>query len=219
MIKYKIDVYGALKKAGVTTTTAKKTGIFSQSVMQKFKNGDTSITVDCINRLCTMLCLQVSDILEYVPDVSDNERRENVMNETVLDSFLKASVDDWTYEHAAQAIGGVVMRAYYISYERSNRVTVESRPLSKLISSVADGFDGDKTYNDVCEICKKMTYSLKVLRESGCDPVLEYYSYALNWFLSHKDMVIDKKFYSFYMLGWAGDIFRHLSGESDYQTN
>lgn len=218
MIKYKIDVYEELRKAGVNTTIAKNTGIFSQSVMQKFKNKDTSITIDCLNKLCTMLCLQVSDILEYVPEISDSERRENVMKETALDSFLKVKVEDWTYEYAAQAIGGAVMRAYYTSYERSNRVILESRPLSKLIESIADGFNKDKTYNDIYELCTKMTYFLKVLNENGDDNVIDYYIHAQNWVLSYRDVVIDKGFYYNYMLGWTCDIFRHLNDKSNYQT-
>ena len=45
VLEYKINVFQELKSLGITTTTAKKTGLFSQSVMKKFKNSDTSITL------------------------------------------------------------------------------------------------------------------------------------------------------------------------------
>lgn len=77
MIRYKINVYAMLSERGINTTIAKQTGIFSQSVMQKFKNGDTSITIDCLNKLCIALNLQPSEILEYVSN-NDNELERKI---------------------------------------------------------------------------------------------------------------------------------------------
>lgn len=65
MIKYKIDIYTLLSEKGINMTYAKKTGIFSQSVMQKFKRMDTSVTISCLDKLCDILDLQPSDILEF----------------------------------------------------------------------------------------------------------------------------------------------------------
>ena len=74
MIKYKINVIEELKKVGVNTMLAKQTGIFSQSTMMKFKNGDTSITVEMLNRLCCILEMQPRDILKFV-EVEEDQKR------------------------------------------------------------------------------------------------------------------------------------------------
>lgn len=74
VLEYKINVFQELKSLGITTTTAKKTGIFSQSVMKKFKNSDTSITLDNLNRLCAVLEMQPRDIIKYVETEEDREK-------------------------------------------------------------------------------------------------------------------------------------------------
>ena len=66
MIQYKIDVIKELKNVGITTTTAKKTGVFGQATMKKFRDGDTSISLDNLNRLCAVLEMQPRDIIKYV---------------------------------------------------------------------------------------------------------------------------------------------------------
>lgn len=68
MIRYRIDVISELKKRGFNSLTAKNTGLFGQSTMQKFKSGDTSISLENLNRLCAILDMQPLDIIEYVPD-------------------------------------------------------------------------------------------------------------------------------------------------------
>lgn len=74
MIRYKIDVIAELKKIGFTTMTARDTNLFSQSTMKKFKDGDTSISLDNLNRLCAVLKMQPEDIIEYVEDSSSDMR-------------------------------------------------------------------------------------------------------------------------------------------------
>lgn len=71
VLEYKINVFQELKSLGITTTTAKRTGLFSQSVMKKFKNSDTSITLDNLNRLCAVLEMQPRDIIKYVETEED----------------------------------------------------------------------------------------------------------------------------------------------------
>lgn len=72
MLIYKIDIIEELKKVGINTNTIRKTKIFSQSTMTKFKNGDTNISLDNINRLCCLLEVQPRDILKYVETKKDN---------------------------------------------------------------------------------------------------------------------------------------------------
>lgn len=74
MLQYKIDVISELAKVGINTTTAKKTGIFGQEAMKKFKDGNTNITLDNLNRLCAVLEMQPRDIIKYVETDDDREK-------------------------------------------------------------------------------------------------------------------------------------------------
>ena len=74
MINYKIDIIRELKEMGVNTTVAKETGIFGQDTMKKFKNGNTNISVDVLNRLCAILEMQPRDIIKYVETPEDVEK-------------------------------------------------------------------------------------------------------------------------------------------------
>lgn len=74
MIQYRINVIEELKKVGFNTTKSKNTGIFSQSTMRKFRNGDTTISLDNLNRLCAILEMQPRDIIKYVETDEDREK-------------------------------------------------------------------------------------------------------------------------------------------------
>ncbi len=74
MLQYKIDVISELARVGINTTTAKNTGIFGQATMKKFKEGDTSISLDNLNRLCAVLEMQPRDIIKYVETEKDREK-------------------------------------------------------------------------------------------------------------------------------------------------
>ena len=74
MLQYKIDVISELAKVGINTTTAKKTGIFGQEAMKKFKDGNTNITLDNLNRLCAVLEMQPRDIIKYIETDEDREK-------------------------------------------------------------------------------------------------------------------------------------------------
>lgn len=74
MLEYKIDVIQELKKVGINTTSVRKTGIFGQATMKKFKNKDTNITLDNLNRLCCVLEMQPRDIIKYVETDDDKEK-------------------------------------------------------------------------------------------------------------------------------------------------
>ena len=79
MLRYKIDVFDALKRAGLNKYKAKKTGVISQDTMAKLaEENATGITLKTINTICAVLELQPRDILEYVETDSDKEEREKV---------------------------------------------------------------------------------------------------------------------------------------------
>lgn len=65
MLKYKFDVGEALEKAGINMYMAKKTKILSQDTLKKIKNGDTSISLESINRVCMILNMQPEQLLLY----------------------------------------------------------------------------------------------------------------------------------------------------------
>lgn len=73
MLEYKIDVISELSKVGINTTTAKQSGIFAQATMKKFKDKDTNISLDNLNRLCCVLEMQPRDIIKYVETKQDEE--------------------------------------------------------------------------------------------------------------------------------------------------
>ena len=55
MLKYKINVYDALQRAGFNTYKAKTSGLISQNTLYKLKKEDTSITLGAINAICNIL--------------------------------------------------------------------------------------------------------------------------------------------------------------------
>ncbi len=89
MLLYKIDVISELARAGINTTIAKNTGIFGQETMRKFKNGDTTISLDNLNRLCAVLEMQPRDIIKYVETDSDREKYISKICEKTIDNLKK----------------------------------------------------------------------------------------------------------------------------------
>lgn len=74
MLIYKIDIIQELSEIGINTTVARKSGIFGQDTMHKFKNKDTNISLEILNRLCCVLEMQPRDILKYVETEKDREK-------------------------------------------------------------------------------------------------------------------------------------------------
>lgn len=77
MIDYKINIIEKLKKAGINTTTARETGIFGQSTMKKFKENDTNISLEVLNRLCCILEMQPRDLIKFIETEDD---RKNILS-------------------------------------------------------------------------------------------------------------------------------------------
>lgn len=71
-IKYKIDILAALKAAGYSTYKIRKEKIMNESTLQKFRNGEI-VTADNMAIVCRLLGCQPGDILEYIPDNSEND--------------------------------------------------------------------------------------------------------------------------------------------------
>lgn len=88
MIEYKINIIDELKRIGLNTTKAKETGLFGQDTMRKFKNGDTRISVEVLNRLCCLLEMQPRDILKYVETADDKEKIISKLCEKTIENHI-----------------------------------------------------------------------------------------------------------------------------------
>ena len=88
MLQYKIDIISKLAEIGVNTTTAKKSRIFGQDTMRKFRNGDTSISLEILNRLCCVLEMQPRDIIKFVETDEDREKIISKISEKSIDNHI-----------------------------------------------------------------------------------------------------------------------------------
>ena len=71
MIKYKIDVFQALKECGYNQTRIQKEKLLPAQTAQNIKAGK-SITLETLNKICIMCKMQPGDIVEVVP--TDEEK-------------------------------------------------------------------------------------------------------------------------------------------------
>lgn len=72
MIRFKIDILAALKKAGYNQTILQG-GVLSKSVIQALKDG-RNITLESLNKVCILTGLQPGDLLEYVEVATEKEK-------------------------------------------------------------------------------------------------------------------------------------------------
>lgn len=77
MLKYKFNVGEALERAGLNMYKAKTTNVLSQNTLRKIKNEDTSISLDSLNKVCTILDMQPKDIIIYV---ENEEEKKNLLS-------------------------------------------------------------------------------------------------------------------------------------------
>lgn len=89
MIQYKIDVIQELKNVGINTTSARGTKIFSQGTMKKFREHDTTISLDVLNRLCAILEMQPRDVIKYVETDEDRKKYISKISEKPIDNHKK----------------------------------------------------------------------------------------------------------------------------------
>lgn len=64
-IVYKINVIQALKEKGYNTTKLRKEKLLAESTIQQLREGKL-VSWKNVDRLCTLLDCQISDILEHV---------------------------------------------------------------------------------------------------------------------------------------------------------
>lgn len=88
MLQYKKDIIQELAKVGINTTIAKKSGIFGQDTMRKFRNGDTKISLEVLNRLCCILEMQPRDLIRFVETEEDREKIISKICENPIDNHI-----------------------------------------------------------------------------------------------------------------------------------
>lgn len=77
MIKYE-KMFKLLAEKGYNPTRIKNEGILSQSTIARIKKGEGGLAHENINKLCTLLNCDISDLMEFV---YDNKEKENLIKE------------------------------------------------------------------------------------------------------------------------------------------
>ena len=70
-IKYKIEIMKALKDAGYSTYRLRKDKILGEATLQKFRKNQL-VSWENTATICKLLNCQPGDLLEYVPDETDD---------------------------------------------------------------------------------------------------------------------------------------------------
>ncbi len=79
MLRYKLNVFDALQRAGLNKYKAKKTKVIGQDTLNKIAEENvTGITLKTLNTICAILELQPKDVLEYVETPEDEENRNKI---------------------------------------------------------------------------------------------------------------------------------------------
>lgn len=71
MVKYKIDVFAAMKEKGFNQTRIQRDNLLPKQTISNIKAGK-SITLETLNKICLMCRLQPGDIIEVIP--TDEEK-------------------------------------------------------------------------------------------------------------------------------------------------
>lgn len=69
-IRYKIDILPKLKEKGYNQTKIREEKLIGQSYLTQLRHGEL-VSWKTIDTICTLLDCQPGDILEYVPDSTD----------------------------------------------------------------------------------------------------------------------------------------------------
>lgn len=111
-----------------------------------------------------------------------------------------------TVKEIAKAIGGATIRARHLTFDRNDRVALETKKFDDMIMAAADGFE--KKYADLLEQAEKFTYTVKVLVENDCPSALGGLEKGIEWLREHRDESVDSSFLGYYMYGYCQDIYK-----------
>lgn len=80
MLKFKANPMEMLNAKGITQKAIRDNGYFGQVSIKKFREGNTNISAETLNRLCYLLNLQPGDLLEF--EETDADRDIQVVSST-----------------------------------------------------------------------------------------------------------------------------------------
>ena len=78
MLKYKLNMEEALKRAEFNTYKAKTTGLLSQDTLRKIKAENTDISLKALNNLCLILDMPPGAILDFEATEQEKEARKKL---------------------------------------------------------------------------------------------------------------------------------------------
>lgn len=70
-IRYKIDILDALKKSGYSSYKIRQEKLLGERVLSRLRHQE-SVSYDVLALVCRLLNCQPGDLLEYVPDDTNN---------------------------------------------------------------------------------------------------------------------------------------------------
>jgi len=98
-IVYKIDIMELLREKGYTTYTLRNAKILSQSTIKCLRNKEP-ISFDTLAKICEILNLQPSDIIEYVPDTINKPNHDpDAIEEYFQDEQRRQDYETWYKQH------------------------------------------------------------------------------------------------------------------------
>ena len=82
MIRYTTDILQALKDKGYTSTRIRGEKMLGQSYLQQIRRGEL-VSWAAINTICNLLECRLEDILEFVPDLTPETKKDPSGDEPV----------------------------------------------------------------------------------------------------------------------------------------
>lgn len=92
-IRYKIDILKELNEKGLSTYRLRDKKILSPSTIKCLKEGKP-ISFDTLAKICELLNLQPSDIIEYVPDIENLMKVKPEFTQTLLNHAAEYFQED-----------------------------------------------------------------------------------------------------------------------------
>ena len=68
MFRYRVNILAELKKKGYSSYRLRQERILSEGTLQKMRSGDTSLTLESLDKVCEIFQCQLSDLVEWVPN-------------------------------------------------------------------------------------------------------------------------------------------------------
>jgi len=79
VIIYKIDILKVLKEKGYNTTCIRKNKILGEKTLTHIRKGEY-ISLKSIDIICGLLNCNIADLLEYIPEKTEDNKTDNKVN-------------------------------------------------------------------------------------------------------------------------------------------